>query len=72
MKTSCSSSRSPCVFSANLNALRGAATFAVQFWFYGQIYALGRTGKADKGLSVFAAWRQTEATHKDWLKRRRG
>lgn len=59
-------------FLTKVKALRAAASFAVQFWFYGQIYALGRTGRADKGLSVFAAWRQTEATHKDWLKRRRG
>lgn len=59
-------------FLTGIKALRAAASFAVQFWFYGQIYALGRTGKADKGLSVFAAWRQTEAEHKSWLKRRRG
>ena len=62
----------PLRFLTGIKALRAAASFAVQFWFYGQIYALGRTGKADKDLSVFAAWRQTEATHKDWLKRRRG
>ncbi|MEP0391548.1 NADH:flavin oxidoreductase/NADH oxidase family protein [Erythrobacter sp.] len=62
----------PLRFLTGIKALRAAASFAVQFWFYGQIYALGRTGKSDKGLSVFAAWRQTEAEHKDWLKRRRG
>lgn len=62
----------PLRFLTGIKALRAAASFAVQFWFYGQIYALGRTGEADRGLSVFAAWRQTEATHKDWLKRRRG
>jgi 2,4-dienoyl-CoA reductase-like NADH-dependent reductase (Old Yellow Enzyme family) len=59
-------------FLTGIKALRAVAGFAVQFWFYGQIYSLGRTGKSDKSLSVFAAWRQTEATHKDWLKRRRG
>jgi 2,4-dienoyl-CoA reductase-like NADH-dependent reductase (Old Yellow Enzyme family) len=46
--------------------------FATQFWFYGQIYALGRTGGADPGLSVLAAWREVERTHKAWLAARRG
>jgi 2,4-dienoyl-CoA reductase-like NADH-dependent reductase (Old Yellow Enzyme family) len=55
-----------------IKAIRGLATFAVQYWYYGQIYALGRTGAPRSGLSVFAAFRETEATHKAWLKARRG
>lgn len=39
-------------------------SFAVQYWYYGQIYALGRQGAVDPGLSVFAAWREVERTHK--------
>jgi 2,4-dienoyl-CoA reductase-like NADH-dependent reductase (Old Yellow Enzyme family) len=39
-------------------------SFAVQYWYYAQLYALGRTGKVDPKLSVFAAWREVERTHK--------
>ena len=46
--------------------------FAGQYWFYGQLYALGRTGTANPGLSVMAAWREVERTHKAWLKARHG
>ncbi|MEM1053637.1 MAG: NADH:flavin oxidoreductase/NADH oxidase family protein [Pseudomonadota bacterium] len=59
-------------FLTGIKMLRAAATFAVQFWFYGQIYSLGRTGEPDKGLSVFGAWMLVESTHRDWLKLRRG
>lgn len=44
--------------------------FAGQYWFYGQIYALGRSGAADPGMSVLAAWREVERTHKAWMKAR--
>jgi len=44
--------------------------FAGQYWFYGQLYALGRTGGADPAMAVIAAWRVVERTHKDWLKAR--
>jgi 2,4-dienoyl-CoA reductase-like NADH-dependent reductase (Old Yellow Enzyme family) len=42
--------------------------FAGQYWFYAQLYALGRTGAADLALSVLAGWREVERTHKAWLK----
>ena len=54
-------------FLNGVNALRAAAGFATQFWFYMQIYALGRTGKTDPDLSVFKAWRSVEKEHKDRL-----
>ena len=41
--------------------------FAVQFWYYAQLYAIGRTGRTDPGMSVFAAWREVERTHKTLL-----
>jgi 2,4-dienoyl-CoA reductase-like NADH-dependent reductase (Old Yellow Enzyme family) len=41
--------------------------FAVQFWYYGQLYAIGRSGRADPELSVFAAWREVDRTHKRLL-----
>jgi 2,4-dienoyl-CoA reductase-like NADH-dependent reductase (Old Yellow Enzyme family) len=44
--------------------------FAGQYWFYGQLYALGRTGSADPAMSVIAAWREVERTHNAWLKAR--
>jgi 2,4-dienoyl-CoA reductase-like NADH-dependent reductase (Old Yellow Enzyme family) len=44
--------------------VRAIDGFAVQYWYYGQIYALGRTGIIDPQLSVFAAWREVERTHK--------
>lgn len=47
-----------------INMIRAIDSFAVQYWYYAQIYALGRTGAADKGKSVLASWREVEATHK--------
>lgn len=47
--------------------LRAAAGFATQFWFYMQIYALGRTGRTDPDISVFKAWRSVEKEHKERL-----
>ena len=55
-----------------IKAVRAACGFATQFWFYGQIYGLGQRGATDPGLSVFSAYRFVEATHKRWLKTRRG
>ena len=55
-----------------LKMLRGIEGFAVQYWFYAQLYALGRTGRTNPGLSVFAAFREVESAHKSWLKERAG
>jgi 2,4-dienoyl-CoA reductase-like NADH-dependent reductase (Old Yellow Enzyme family) len=41
--------------------------FAVQFWYYGQLYAIGRTGRTDPDQSVFAAWREVDRTHKSLM-----
>ncbi len=51
-------------FLSSFKPLRALATFAVQFWFYGQIYAIGHRGKADDNLSVFAATKQNMALEK--------
>lgn len=48
--------------------VRGIEGFAVQYWFYAQIYALGQTGRTRPDLSVFAALREVEAVQKRWLK----
>jgi 2,4-dienoyl-CoA reductase-like NADH-dependent reductase (Old Yellow Enzyme family) len=51
-------------FLGNLKALHAIAGFATQYWYYSQIDALGRSGKADPDLSVFAATKQTMALQK--------
>ena len=51
-------------FLSRFKPLRALATFAVQFWFYGQIYAIGHRGQADDNLSVFAATKQNMALEK--------
>lgn len=47
-----------------LKILRAVSSFAVQYWYYGQIDSLGRTGKADPDLSVWAATKQTMVMQK--------
>lgn len=51
-------------FLRRINMLRAIDGFAVQYWYYAQLYALGRTGRADPDLSVFAAMREVETTHR--------
>jgi 2,4-dienoyl-CoA reductase-like NADH-dependent reductase (Old Yellow Enzyme family) len=43
--------------------LRAMDGFAVQYWYYAQLYAIGRTGAPDPSLSVFKGWREVETTH---------
>lgn len=53
-----------------LNMLRAIDSFAITYWYYAQLYALGRSGKADKAKSVFASWREVEATHRKLMSAR--
>ncbi len=53
-----------------IKTIRGLDGFASQYWFYSQLYALGRTGHPVTGQSVFASLREVESTHKAWLKAR--
>ena len=48
----------------NLKILKAVAGFAVQYWYYGQIDAIGRTGSANSKLTVFQATKQTMALQK--------
>ncbi len=48
----------------SLKVVRAIDGFAVQYWYYGQLYALGRTGAFDPRLSVLSAWREVERAHK--------
>ncbi len=41
-----------------LNLIKTLATFAVQYWYYQQLFILGETGKTSDDLTVFAATRQ--------------
>ena len=51
--------------------LRGIEGFAIQYWYYAQLYALGKSGRPNIDQSVFASFREVERTHKQWLKGRR-
>ncbi len=53
-----------------IKMLRSIDGFAVQYWYYAQLYALGRTGRPNPDQSVFASLREVESTHKKWLKER--
>ena len=48
----------------NLKILKAVAGFAVQYWFYGQIDSIGRTGSVDPKLTVFEATKKTMALQK--------
>lgn len=50
---------------------RAIDSFACQYWFYSQLYALGRTGRPAMKMNVFQALREVEGMHKRWLKERR-
>jgi hypothetical protein len=54
-----------------IKMVRGIEGFAVQFWFYSQLYALGRTGRIKPDMTVFAAMREVEAYQKQWLRDRK-
>ncbi|MFC4290888.1 NADH:flavin oxidoreductase/NADH oxidase family protein [Sphingorhabdus arenilitoris] len=54
-----------------IKMIRSIDSFATQYWFYSQLYALGKSGRPVVDQSVFASFLEVEATHKQWLKRRR-
>lgn len=58
-------------FLTRVKALKAIDGFACQFWYYSQIYALGRTGRPAPDRTVFQAMREVEAIHKRWMKERR-
>ena len=55
---------SPLRWLNSIGMIRAIGSFAITHWYYAQLYALGRTGAPDKAKSVFASWREVEATHK--------
>jgi 2,4-dienoyl-CoA reductase-like NADH-dependent reductase (Old Yellow Enzyme family) len=44
--------------------------FAIQYWYYAQLYALGQKGRADPNLTVWQGWRAVEKRHGELLKER--
>ena len=61
----------PLSFLTRNKTLRTLATFAVQYWYYAQLDALGRTGTAEPGMSVFTGARKVMAQQRQWLAARR-
>ncbi|MGB2259564.1 MAG: NADH:flavin oxidoreductase/NADH oxidase family protein [Porticoccaceae bacterium] len=55
-------------FLGKAKILRAMAGFAVQYWFYGQIDAIGRTGQANSELTVLKATQETMALQKKLTK----
>lgn len=55
-------------FLGNIKTIRAVAGFAVQYWYYGQIDAIGRTGKANTELTVFKAAQELMAREKNLTK----
>ena len=51
-------------FLSHIKTVRAMAGFAVQYWYYGQIDAIGRSGKANTELTVFKATQETMALQK--------
>lgn len=52
-------------FLGNIKTIRAMAGFAVQYWYYGQIDAIGRNGKANTELTVFKAAQELMAREKN-------
>jgi len=57
-------------FLRRVQTLKTVDGFAVQFWYYGQLFALGHTGKADVGLSPFKAALMIDKMNRNLMKER--
>ena len=55
-------------FLGNIKTIRAVAGFAVQYWYYGQIDAIGRNGKANTELTVFKAAQELMAREQNLTK----
>jgi hypothetical protein len=54
-------------FLNRVKTLRTIASFGVQYWYYAQLDLLGITGKAEPGMSVFAATRRVLSQQRRWI-----
>jgi hypothetical protein len=57
-------------FLGGIKLLRAVEAFSVTYWYYAQLDAIARTGKANIGISPFAALLATMRSGKAWLKAR--
>ena len=51
--------------------VRTLGAFGVQYWYYAQLDLLGRDGRAQESLGVFAATRRVMRHARRWLQQRR-
>ncbi len=58
-------------FLGSLKMMRAVEGFAVTYWYYAQIDALARTGRANIGIAPFSALLSIQKAGKAWLKARR-
>ena len=58
-------------FLGKLKMLRAVEGFAVTYWYYAQLDAIARTGKANIGISPFKALLTIQNAGKAWLKARK-
>jgi len=54
-------------FLSRVKVIRPLTTFAVMYWYYTQLETIGREGKANPALSVFAATKRIMAQQKELL-----
>ena len=59
-------------FLGGLKMMRAVEGFAVTYWYYAQIDAIARTGKANIGIAPFKALLTIQNAGKAWLKARKG
>ncbi|MBX9662404.1 NADH:flavin oxidoreductase/NADH oxidase family protein [Novosphingobium sp.] len=58
-------------FLGSLKMMRAVEGFAVTYWYYAQIDAIARTGKANIGIAPFSALLSIQKAGKAWLKARK-
>jgi len=58
-------------FLSRVSLIRTVAGFALQYWYYAQLIAIGNSGKADRSLNVFSAVKILMRHERNWLKARR-
>ncbi len=58
-------------FLSRVSLIRTIGGFALQYWYYAQLIAIGSSGKADRSLSVFSSVKILLKHERNWLKARR-
>ena len=58
-------------FLERVTTIRAIASFAVQYWYYRQIAAIGENSAADEDLSVWAATKWLLKQQSTWIKQRK-